>query len=587
MQHSDFTSAAQSGLLGDYMLNARAWISIDVSRDIELELDEVCFITGGGPLPTYGGRLVDAADLHTLPPSCYQVYEPVRADRRALRLREAHSRVALYTWGDPDFTLPTGSRRATLIDDDRLLQLHCGDVLVFEQVLGAASGLEADADPGLRHAVRLTGVEPIVDAANGGRELLAIEWHADDRLPFSLPVAQRTAAGAIDGITVVCANVVLVDHGRTIREALAVGESGPDGAASLVLSRGPLVFADPAPAGSAAAAFERDSRLAMPQVSGIAIAPDHSAASPPALAWEARADLEASGPDDRHFVARQGPDGRTRLLFGDGAHGARLACGTVFIARYRVGQAAAGIVEREQIAYMVMRKRHLPDIVIAPRNPMPVWRRAGTRGREQPVRRYRPANGGCEYADEDFAAGAMRHPLVRQAVAWRHAAGSGHVVHVVADTRASSTPAWLLRQEVEAMLAPFLPAQHALKVVRAERVPLRLELRVRLQSGARQDAVRHRLIELFSEGEQAPGQPAFFHPERRRLGQPVYAWSILSMAASVPGVDSVSIARLARLDDAEGETEWGVLRIGRGEIATLGGDARHPGRGVLGISFVD
>lgn len=592
MEHSGSDIAVEVDAPGAHRLNARAWISIEVSRDIELDLDDVCFITGFEGIPVYGGRVVDAADLSAVPAAAYELFEPVRgAGQRALRLREAHGRILLHAWGDPGFTLPAGCTRATLCDDDRLLQLRCGDVLLLEQVLGA-SGLPADADPRRRHAVRLTQVEAIVDPLNG-RELLAVEWHAEDRLPFALPVALQTCAGMLADLSVARANVVLADHGRSIREALLVQQGGrADGRVRLPLSHAPLTVAEPgsgaACASSAAVAFQRDPLGACAPVSGVAVASDEEDGAPPALLWEARASLEASGPDDRHFVVKLCAGGYAELLFGDGRKGARLAPGTVFIARYRVGKASAGAVARDALAYMVVRGQRLPDIVIAPRNPLAALRCADGGGGQDTPAWQRAA---CYGSMPELAAAALRHPCVRQAAAWRAALGEDHTVHLAADLRDSLTPAPTVRRQLEAMLTPFMPGRHVLRVRAAVRVPIALGLSVRLLPGARRDEVVRELVSLFGERETACGRLAFFHPERRRLGQPVYTGSILALAGSVAGVDTVAVARLARLDacmdGGAGAGGRDMLAIGPGEITVLDAECQSAQRGMLEIRFAD
>ena len=69
------------------------------------------------------------------------------------------------------------------------LDLHAGDVLIFEEILGPASGKPEDADPTHRHAVRLSGPpEAGVDPANN-TDIVQIYWYADDAL--SVPFGER------------------------------------------------------------------------------------------------------------------------------------------------------------------------------------------------------------------------------------------------------------------------------------------------------------------------------------------------------------------------------------------------------------
>lgn len=144
-----------------------------------------------------------------------QVFEPVRAER--VTVRPAHGRIRLWAWGEPEFCLPAGATAAALRDGEgeHRLSLEPGDVLVFEEVLGAATGLPADADRGHRQAVRLVGVRRCVDPLYG-QHLLEVEWAEEDALRFPLRVS------AVGGprcapleVAVARGNAVLVEHGAS------------------------------------------------------------------------------------------------------------------------------------------------------------------------------------------------------------------------------------------------------------------------------------------------------------------------------------------------------------------------------------
>ena len=162
-------SVRRHARLVDYRMhegcNARAWVQVGVSADTPpLAAAQLAFLTpyrsglGGTPVPLEA--------LANVAPSAYEWYEPLVADRAApLTFRAAHNAIAFYTWGRRSCWLPAGSTRATLVDGyaadgGRTLHLAPGDVLVFEEVRGARTGLPADADPRHRWAVRLTAVTP-------------------------------------------------------------------------------------------------------------------------------------------------------------------------------------------------------------------------------------------------------------------------------------------------------------------------------------------------------------------------------------------------------------------------------------------
>jgi hypothetical protein len=95
-----------------------------------------------------------------------------------------------------------------------------GDILIFEEVLDPGTGLPEDANPAHRHAVRLTKVTRAYDLAKR-QALLEIEWAPEDALPFSLCLSATTDHCIYqEDISIARGNVILVDHGKTIEEAL-------------------------------------------------------------------------------------------------------------------------------------------------------------------------------------------------------------------------------------------------------------------------------------------------------------------------------------------------------------------------------
>ena len=103
-------------------------------------------------------------------------------------------------------------------------------MLIFEEVVGPRTGKEADRDPTRRHAVRLTRVEPGLDALYD-QPIVEIEWAPEDALPFSLclsTVGPAPECRLLEDVSVARSNVVLVDHGRTLEEPEQLaGRPGP------------------------------------------------------------------------------------------------------------------------------------------------------------------------------------------------------------------------------------------------------------------------------------------------------------------------------------------------------------------------
>jgi predicted phage baseplate assembly protein len=86
--------------------------------------------------------------------------------------------------------------------------------------------------------------------------------------------------------------------------------------------------------------------------------------------WTPRADLLASGSDDRDLVAEIDNFGLAHLRFGDGELGRRPDPGQTFVAAYRTGQGTTGNVGAESITCIVIEGLKLDGITFTIRNPL-------------------------------------------------------------------------------------------------------------------------------------------------------------------------------------------------------------------------
>ncbi|KAF4409372.1 putative baseplate assembly protein [Streptomyces lycii] len=208
--------------------SARAFVTLDVDRPLTLHTGEYRFaavdVRKYGPKDRPGvGTVIDNGDLEVLEErGSVEVFEPV-ADR-PLRLLPAHNTIRFWTWGEEQCALPRGATSATLRDawadekcERRELELHPGDLLVFEEVLGARSGTPGDADPARRQAVRLTSVTPAVDRLCD-QPVLEVTWAREDALAFPLYLSVLGGPGCepVADVSVARGNTALVDHGRSL-----------------------------------------------------------------------------------------------------------------------------------------------------------------------------------------------------------------------------------------------------------------------------------------------------------------------------------------------------------------------------------
>jgi hypothetical protein len=315
--------------------NARAWLCLKTSANLRLRPQEVYFITGYNGVSA-DGHVLNQDDLRNVPAGQYEVFEPlVEEPAQLIQLYEAHNTIYFYTWGDQDCCLPRGATTATLRDEwltpsppeegapaaqqkpakatpaagetaptlERKLHLNVGDVLIFEEVKGPKTGAPADADPGHRHAVRLTRVEPGVDALYQQQlpgfdqplpvPIVEIEWAEADALPFPVCISAlrpTPPCDLLEDISVGRGNIILVDHGRTIAAeplgniplaALETGCAGQDRPADVAtrpgpfrpaLAKGPLTFSQPLPPQTPAAnSLAQAPAKALPQIELTAV----------------------------------------------------------------------------------------------------------------------------------------------------------------------------------------------------------------------------------------------------------------------------------------------------------------------------
>jgi Baseplate J-like protein len=569
--------------LVDYRLhegcNARAWVCVRTPQDLSLPARDVRFKAGAEP------------------------FEPVAGG--PIELIAAHSEIDFWTWGDRDCCLLQGATAATLRDGDPLAEgveddqprplarLAAGDVLVLEEVRGARTGAEADADRSHRQPVLLTNVTQGFDELYR-QPVVEIEWAATDALPFALCLSSTTAGcEPIDRVAVAYGNAILVEHGQRIGpEALGdVPEVTLPGGCDChgrpaepvvvagrfdppPLAQGPVTFSQPlGELVSATAALVQDPRAALARVTLTATLPDGDG---PPEEWHAVGDLLASAPADLAFVVEIDDEGRANLRFGDGELGRAPRARASFAARYRIGNGTRGNVGAGAISRLVLESGSESGADLVVRNPL-----ASTGGTEpEPVAdakligpsAFRAVLQRAITAD-DYARLAERDARIQRAAATLQWTGSWYEARVAVDPLGTEEPSPALLNDVDAGLEHYRRVGHDLAVVAATYVPLQLELIVCVRADALQSdvvvAVREALRGLF-------------RPDNATFGATVALSVILAAAQAVPGVDNVVVTKFQRLDEpAAGEIALGYLALGPGEIAQLDDDPSFPEHGTL------
>jgi hypothetical protein len=636
-------SVRRHARLVDYVLhegcNARAWVHVNVSSDLDLPGDRIAFTTRD-PINLAAPTMIAIEDLDRSPSPPGPFFEPLfDGPAPTYHLLKAHDAISFYTWGRRECCLDAGSTCATLRDTwvapastvdgkapaasstsggdpyPRALQLHPGDVLVFEEVLGARTGNPADADPTHRWAVRLTRVTPAVDtlypvtvgdgdaATQQPTPLVEIEWAVADAPPFALclsTIASPPGCAYLADVTIARGNIVPVDHGRTQPDEPLPAVPGAastfccecEGEPSDVrlsparyrptLANAPVVHRQPAPTSTqpAATSLAQDPRLAVPD---LALTDDSG------FAWTVKADLIASGPDDRDVVLETDNLGIAHLRFGDDELGRAPEVGAIFTARYRVGGGVAGNVGAEAIARLVLKGESVSGVTLAVRNPLPALGGIDPEPIDD-ARLFAP--GAFRHVREravtaaDYAEIAARDPALQGASARLAWSGSWYEADVAIDPLGAESATPALIDEVACRLWPARRLGHDLRVQAAAYVPLSLGLSVCAKPGYDRGHVKAALLTRFGRAAATPTRPAgFFNADQLRFGEGVRLSHIVAAAQAVPGVECVTVTVFHRqFAPPNHEIENGLLPLAPNEIAQLDNDPNHPERGVLAIT---
>ena len=614
-------SVRRHARLVDYRLhegcNARAWVQVGVDVDTPpLAYEQLAFVTPWRDDLADLPRLLKPEQLAHAAPSSYEWFEPCVADvAQTVVFRPAHNRIGFYSWGQRSCCLHAGATSATLrdgwrSDGGRTLDLHPGDVLVFAEVIGARTGLKADADPLRRWAVRLTGVtsdeDPLYPVPFGDGEiqqtrpmpLLRIAWGRLDALPFTMCLSTIAAAPDctyLEDVTVALGNIVLVDHGRRQAPETLGPVPGDIGAACCDCEGEPsevptrarpfrprlagatLAHAEtaPPPTQPASSALMQDPRAASPR---LWLTEDING-----VAWAPRSDLLGSGPDDRHLVAEIDNHGIAHLRFGDGELGRRPTAGQILKAHYRIGGGSEGNVGAGAISFIVIHGLALDGVTFTPWNPLPAQGGIDPEPIEQ-AREFAPLAHRRQLlraiTADDYAKIAAMNPSLQGAHAALAWTGSWYEADVALDPwqRDAADPA--LFAAVEAALHRVRRTGHDLRVQRAVYVPIALTMHVCALPGHERGHVKAALL------KRLVGTPGgFFDRDQLGFGQSVHLSRIVAAVMAVPGVMSVEVQAFHRHGrPSNHEIENGVLPLAPHEIAELANDPNHPERGVIAIN---
>jgi Baseplate J-like protein len=221
--------------------NARAWIVFEVDADAVSIPKPFAFYTEPARDVRNRRPVLRLADLASFEQADRAVFAPVGSPG-VVKVHADQNAIVIHTWGDAECRLPRGATSASLVgrleteaaaqpgieseqspgkdpsSPSPVLRLKPGDLLLFEEVKGAWTGLPTDADPSRRHAVRIKRVVPSTDRVSG-TNVVEVVWDEADALPFPFCLSAVGRDGRlVEGITVVRGNVVLADHGLMLPE---------------------------------------------------------------------------------------------------------------------------------------------------------------------------------------------------------------------------------------------------------------------------------------------------------------------------------------------------------------------------------
>lgn len=524
----------------------------------------------------------------------------------------AHNEIHFYTYGALECCLPQGAPRATLVG--KLTNLQRGAVLIFEEVRGPDTGKPEDANPGHRHAVRLTNVTFTQDPLGGefkdppnakAMDITEIEWGNDDALPFPLCIS---SSAAVDedrrplAVSVARGNIVLADHGLTVPptadpfavvspvslyrvRATASDRCQPRDPDPIPprfnprLPNGTLTFAAPYDAtASARAAMQTSPRDALPALTLTSVFGAQT------KQWTPLRDLLNSEQNDPEFVVEVEGDGTASLRFGDNTHGLRPDPGTSFNASYRVGNGAAGNVGADSLMHIVTDDGGIDAV----RNPLAAVGGVEPEGIEDVRQRAPYAYRTQERAvtPDDYARVTERNVEVQRAAASFRWTGSWRTVFVTVDQLGGVQVDAPFEDTIVRYLDRYRMAGHDVAVDAPRFVSLEIEMSVCVKPDYFRSQVKQALLGVFSNRISPDGQRGVFHPDNFTFGQPVYLSKLYAAAQSVAGVDSVQITKFERQGNgASDATASGVLDIGPLEIARCDNDPNFPERGVFRLTL--
>jgi predicted phage baseplate assembly protein len=395
-------------------------------------------------------------------------------------------------------------------------ELTLAEVPREDAVTGTTVELETFAlglEPGRRVAVKGERADLAGVVATEVRELAEVEhdFHAGaTRLVFTEELGLEYRRSTVK----ICANLARATHGETRVQVLGSGDASIP-FQRFALQHKPLTYV------AASSASGGESTLEV-RVNGVL--------------WHESPDLYRLGPEDRSYVLRRDDDGTTRVLFGDGVHGARLPTGSEnFTATYRNGIGLGGHLDAGRISMLATRPLGVREVV----NPVPAAGAGDPESRDE-ARRNAPLTvltlDRIVSLDDfqDFARAFSGVGKARADWLWDGRRRVGHLSVTGADATPLAADAPLLgtlREAIDDLRDPFQP----LVLSPAEALLFRLEARIKIDPD-------HLPATVFTAIEDA--LETGFSFAARDLAEGVARSHVISAIQGVAGVVAVDLEAL-------------------------------------------
>lgn len=574
-------SARRHARLLDYHVhngcNSRTWVTIEVEPGGNADTAK---LSAGTALFTKGIEkqvMVKNSGINkVLQEPEIQVFET----KHELTLLSVHNEIEFYTWDDSACCLPRGATHATVYRSDaQPLLLEEGQVLVFEEILGPTTGNASDANPNNRQAVRLTKVENKVDILHS-INIVEIEWYEADALTFPLCISAKIDGTLINNISIAHGNIVLADHGLTVN----TDELIPD------IATEDENFRPKLPHQNVTVSIPYQHADYLTVAASYTLIQDPHEAIPEIIlfedgeTWKTQRDLLACDRFAQEFVAEIEADLTVQLRFGNDILGKKPGEGFQPTARYRIGNGKQGNIGAEAIARIQWESTGIATV----RNPLPA---AGGQNPEtiEEVRQFAPEAFRTQeraVTEADYAAKTELHPQVQKALAIFRWTGSWYTVFLTIDRKNGLSIDEQFKTEITKHIEKYRMAGYDLEIRPPEFVPLEIEINVCVKPVYFRNAIKQKLINLFSRFDFPDGTRGFFHPDNFTFGQPVYISKIYKTAMQVDGIDSVELKtfkRYARPSNLEKEN--GTLQPGETEIIRLDNDPNFPENGKINFNM--